>query len=211
MWSNCQMKGFLGITGHFIDYDWSMQSVMLGCQRFRGQHTAENISNAYDEVTASYDLTGKVSNVITNNESNMLKAFRLPGFSTEPDSDDEDESEAVNLNDDLQLHMEHDPCFAHSLQLVVKDGFNDTASKCCPKLPTSCHTSVGLFMLQKSWRVRSVCRLRWLATRWNSEFKSVHSLLSVPEAKLQLVPTCQQLSAYERSILEELTANLYAI
>jgi hypothetical protein len=30
MWSNCQMKGFLGITGHFIDHDWSMQSVMLG-------------------------------------------------------------------------------------------------------------------------------------------------------------------------------------
>jgi hypothetical protein len=39
----------------------------------------------------------------------MLKAFRLPGFSTESDSDVEDESEAVDLNDDLQLLTEHDP------------------------------------------------------------------------------------------------------
>ncbi|KAK2151242.1 hypothetical protein LSH36_371g03022, partial [Paralvinella palmiformis] len=95
---------------------------------FRKFQTADNISNAYDEVTASYDLTGKVSNVITDNASNLLKAFRLPGFSTEPDSDDEDESKAVDLNDDLQLLTEHDSCFAHSLQLIVKDGFKDTAS-----------------------------------------------------------------------------------
>jgi len=75
-------------------------------------------------------------------------------------------------------------------------------TKCCPKLPTSCRMSVGLFMLQKSWRVSGVCRLR------NNELKIVRSLLSVPEAKLQLVPTCQQLSTYERNILEELTAIL---
>ena len=30
---------------------------------------------------------------------------------------------------------------------------------CCPKLQTSCRTSVGPFVLKKSWRVRRVCRL----------------------------------------------------
>ena len=43
LWSNRQMKGFLGITCHFI-LDWSLRSAMLECKRFKGRHTAENIA-----------------------------------------------------------------------------------------------------------------------------------------------------------------------
>ena len=38
LWSNRQMKGFLGITGHFI-VDWTLKSVMIACKRFTGKHT----------------------------------------------------------------------------------------------------------------------------------------------------------------------------
>ena len=41
-WSNRQMRGFLGITGHFI-LDWALKSVMIFCKRFKGKHTAEHI------------------------------------------------------------------------------------------------------------------------------------------------------------------------
>ena len=34
LWSNRLMKGFLGITCHFI-FDWSLRSLILGCKRFR--------------------------------------------------------------------------------------------------------------------------------------------------------------------------------
>lgn len=34
LWSNRQMKGFLGITGHYI-LDWTMKSVMIACKRFK--------------------------------------------------------------------------------------------------------------------------------------------------------------------------------
>ena len=33
-WSNQQMKGFLGIKGHFV-LDWDMQSVMIACKCFK--------------------------------------------------------------------------------------------------------------------------------------------------------------------------------
>ena len=33
LWSDKQMKGFLGITGHFI-LDWQLKSVMICCKRF---------------------------------------------------------------------------------------------------------------------------------------------------------------------------------
>ncbi|KAK2157685.1 hypothetical protein LSH36_186g00054 [Paralvinella palmiformis] len=157
-----------------------------------------------------YTLPSRKHNVITDNGSNMLKAFRLPGFSTEPESDDEDELEAVDLNHDLQLLTEHDPCFAHSLQLVVKDGFKDTASsnKVLSKAANNMVSHVR-WSLHATEVLEGEKRLQTkVATRWNSELKSVRSLLPVPEAKLQLVPTCQQLSAYEGNILEKLIAIL---
>lgn len=42
LWSSRQMRGFLGITGHFI-LDWAMKSVMICCKRFKGRHTVERL------------------------------------------------------------------------------------------------------------------------------------------------------------------------
>ena len=75
LWSNRQMKGFLGITCHFI-FDWSLRSLILGCNRFRGENNAENIAQNYEELISFYKLKGKVTHIVTDNASNMLKAFR---------------------------------------------------------------------------------------------------------------------------------------
>ena len=81
LWSNRQMRGFIGITGHFI-LNWTMESVMLACKRFTGRHTAENIRQQYEETVASFDIAEKITNIVTDNASNMTKAFvfDLPGF-----------------------------------------------------------------------------------------------------------------------------------
>ncbi|VDI47048.1 Hypothetical predicted protein [Mytilus galloprovincialis] len=54
LWSSRQMRGFLGITGHFI-LDWAMKSVMICCKRFKGRHTAESIRSEYEEVVTSFE------------------------------------------------------------------------------------------------------------------------------------------------------------
>ena len=93
LWSNRQMRGFLGITAHFIT-DWTLNSVMLACSRFRGHHTAENISEHVDDTVASFAISRKLDHITTDNASNMVKAFRLPGFGADdtcastPESDD---------------------------------------------------------------------------------------------------------------------------
>ena len=71
------MKGFLGITCHFI-VNWSMQSLMLECKHSKGRHTAEN--NAHNYVTTSYNIDRKLVTTVTDNASNVIKAFSLPGF-----------------------------------------------------------------------------------------------------------------------------------
>ena len=131
LWSNRLMKGFLGITCHFI-FDWSLRSLILGCNRFCGEHNAENIAQNYEELISFYKLKGKVTHIVTDNASNMLKAFRLAVFGvliadeldSEPsDEEDEGDIQSVDVTNSLIYLPEHDSCFIHTLQLVVKDGF----------------------------------------------------------------------------------------
>ena len=75
------MRSYLGITGHFISNDWKLESVMLGCNRVTGRHTAENISFWYDEVTSDFNISQKVRHIVTDSGSNVKKAFlTLPGY-----------------------------------------------------------------------------------------------------------------------------------
>lgn len=65
---------------------------------------------------------------MTDSGANIKKAFRritLPGYDEDTSSDsndkesNEDESFSVDLMD---VTIEHHPCSAHTIQLVVKDG-----------------------------------------------------------------------------------------
>ena len=82
----------------------------------------------------------KIVTTVTDNASNVVKAFKLPGFSK--GNDDQPESELSSEDEDsiddvepvdieeagLEFLPEHDTCFAHTLQLVVKDGFKEAGS-----------------------------------------------------------------------------------
>ncbi|CAG2238821.1 unnamed protein product [Mytilus edulis] len=74
LWSSRQMRGFLGITGHFI-LDWAMKSVMICCKRFKGRHTAESIRSEYEEVVTSFEIGFKIAAIVSDNASNMVKAL----------------------------------------------------------------------------------------------------------------------------------------
>ena len=209
------MKGYLGTTCHFIDDDWSLQSVMLQCNRFYGQHTADNITQQYHETVDHYNLAEKISNIVTDSASNMLKAFRLPGFQLEEDSseadsdaDDEDIVDIIDLEGSMTYLPQHDPCFSHTLQLMVKDGFKN--SRGINKVLAKAANIVSY--VRKSTKASEILegerRLQAkVATRWNSELKSIKSLLSMPTDKLQQLE-CQQLNSYERAILQDLVETL---
>ena len=50
---------------------------MLACKRFTGRHRAENIRQQYEETVASFDIAEKITNIVTDNASNMTKASAL--------------------------------------------------------------------------------------------------------------------------------------
>uniref|UniRef100_A0A1X7UB02 DUF659 domain-containing protein n=1 Tax=Amphimedon queenslandica TaxID=400682 RepID=A0A1X7UB02_AMPQE len=96
LWSNRQMRGYLGITCHFINDNWAMQYIMICCKRVWGRHTAENFAHCYDEVTSAFNSSDKVTTVVTDIAYNVVKAFRLPGF-----DDTDDEEEILSYDDEL--------------------------------------------------------------------------------------------------------------
>ncbi len=97
MWSNRQMRSYLGITLHYITQHTS--PAMLACKRFSGRHTAETIHQEYEEAIACFDIATKIHIITTDSAANMIKAFALPGYSSEPpeDSEDEDPDDSVSV------------------------------------------------------------------------------------------------------------------
>ena len=55
IWTNLQMKSFLGVTAHYIS-EWQLKSVMLSCHRVKGSHTAENIFHCRVHARAAAKL-----------------------------------------------------------------------------------------------------------------------------------------------------------
>ena len=79
---------------HFI-LDCSTHTAMVACKNVKGRHTAENISHVYEEMVSSYEIGYKITTILTDNASNMTKAFNfsLPGYvenvyKTSPDDTD---------------------------------------------------------------------------------------------------------------------------
>lgn len=100
IWSDRRMRGFLGITAHVLTTDKGLRlnSHLLACSRFRGSHTGERISEAFEAICDEYDIKHKLNYIICDNAANMKKAFLIcfpPQEEEDQDEDDEslDDSE----------------------------------------------------------------------------------------------------------------------
>ena len=109
---------------------------MYACKRFSSRHTAENITAHFQETVEHFNIAGKLSHIVTDNSTNMKNAFPgLPGCEhndiNERDSEEEEEEEEEDDGDDLdtaglfEYLPQHQSCFTHTLQLVIKDAIKD--------------------------------------------------------------------------------------
>ena len=146
----------------------------------------------------------------------MIKAFSLPGFDVELENeesdsnnddaveDDKNEILAANLSECMVYLPQHDSCFAHTIQLVVKDGFKNAEANNKVLSKRASIVSYVRKSVNTSEILESERRLQAkVATKWNSELKSIQSLMCVPVEKLQLLD-CQQLNSYDSLILNDL-------
>ncbi|CAF1396264.1 unnamed protein product [Rotaria magnacalcarata] len=120
-WTDRRVRAFYAITMHYVDQTGQLRAHLLAFNHISGSHTGENLFMEYDRVSTSFSIGGKIVRLITDNASNNLSAFGelvIPGH--RPNDDD------IQNSFDKQEELLRLPCFIHTLQLVVKDGLNDS-------------------------------------------------------------------------------------
>jgi hypothetical protein len=176
IWSDRKMRGFLGITAHWLDDGEGgivLKSALLACNRFSGSHTGERICEEFEQICEEYQIKRKLLHIICDNAANMRKAFStcFPQHGGEEDEEEErvegdgmwtdlpvEDQERVDLF--LQTKAQtRQQCFAHTLQLVVGDGLKDTKianaalAKAC-KLSSLLHSSTSFKdIFERVWAI----------------------------------------------------------
>ena len=65
------------MTVHTMDVSQSavtLKSHLLSCSRFKGSHTGERISDAFEAVCDDYVIKNKLDYIISDNAANMKRA-----------------------------------------------------------------------------------------------------------------------------------------
>lgn len=96
-WSDRRGRGFLGITCHFIDEKMAPQTYLIDFVRMKSPHTSENIQRQTEYVLDSYNIKEKVFRIITDNASNMIKAYKF-GLSSDEEADNSSDAADVLIS-----------------------------------------------------------------------------------------------------------------
>lgn len=106
IWSS-RRKSFLGVTVHWLNKSFERESFAIACTRFKGIHNFTAIAKQIDHAHQRYGLNAQnVVYTVTDNASNMVKAFKEFGVdvnsesSIESDDDDIVVVENVDADDE---------------------------------------------------------------------------------------------------------------
>jgi len=94
-WTSRNNESFMAITIHFIDSNFSLRSVLLGCFEFNEHHTGVNLSEQIKKILDEWNLRKKVVLAVSDNANNIKNALNI-------------------------LQLKSMGCFAHTMNLVVQ-------------------------------------------------------------------------------------------
>ncbi|XP_076286885.1 E3 SUMO-protein ligase ZBED1-like [Lasioglossum baleicum] len=94
-WTSQNTENFIAITAHFVN-NFKLESILLNCIEMSDSDTSESIANMLKQTCEEWEILNKVNFAITDNSANIRNAI-------------------TNF-----CNWEHIPCFAHSLNLIVK-------------------------------------------------------------------------------------------
>ncbi|KAM3621637.1 uncharacterized protein V6R79_013886 [Siganus canaliculatus] len=108
-WTSLSNSNFLGVTSHFIDTKWHLQSFALTTQKTTTRHFADNVADDFDSVAEDWQIKDKVTTLGTDAARTIVAAMR-------------------------RLTFKHMLCVAHALQRTITvclegSGFTDTMAK----------------------------------------------------------------------------------
>ena len=205
-WTDRRMHAFPGVTVHVYNVkSGKSTSHLLAFRAFPGTHSGQRIAEELGAVIDEFELRTKLRYIVSDNASAMKRAMHI--LLDVPESDDQnslddyldDESLWQDFDDDSDDHVEEEhaillcarrlPCFAHSIQLVTRDGLKTVgllkkALAKCSKLTSLVHQS-SLFRSSFE-KVFGSGRSIPVAndTRWNSTLRQLKAIIELDQVKL---------------------------
>jgi hypothetical protein len=158
-------QSYMSLTAHWLTSAFHRKAAVLQCELFEAQHTANQISTTFLRMLDKWSIS--ISNchlVLHDNGANIIKAFR-------------------DIN-----NIEHASCFAHTLQLVIKDGL--LSQRFVIDILSTSRTLVGHFKhsssatsqlhkLQQDLNLTPTQLIQDVPTRWNSSFYLLKRLVEL--------------------------------
>ena len=218
-------SSYLGVTAHFFSQrDHQRHQVTLAVRRLPHPHTGENIRDAVESILEEWSIPlSKVRVVITDNGSNMVKAFRQHFEEDDKDDDGEEDDGSVkevepeaSVQDEENFEdreMDHDitfkfyckrlSCFAHTLQLVVNKFSEERSFQKIMKRASALVRKVNKSS-KATEKLLSLCCKKLVGkcpTRWSSTFLMIERLL---EVKIPLTQVLEELEWESTTHLQKL-------
>ncbi|XP_075095044.1 zinc finger BED domain-containing protein RICESLEEPER 2-like [Nicotiana tabacum] len=195
-------KGFMAITGHFIDDSWRLQSHILRFAYVPAPHDKDALCGALVNCLFDWNLERKISTITVDNSSTnnaMIKTLL---------------DEKLNKKDLLLTgRVFHVRCAAHILNLIVQEGLKvigDSISKVRDSVLYWIGSAGRIERFEEAARlVHCSCNKKLeydCPTRWNStylmlrtaiEYKEVFRKLSLTDTNYQSYPAEEQWSNAE--------------
>ncbi|KAI7790056.1 putative zinc finger BED domain-containing protein 4-like, partial [Triplophysa rosa] len=166
IWTSVATEAYLGVTCHYLGEDWEMLSHCLTTMPLEERHTAANIAEWIQDVTAKFDIPPeKIKAVVHDNGANVVAAAKI-------------------------LHERHGwtsvRCAGHTLNLVVQSSLkiHQAISKCVAavrclvehfkKSELAC---TKLKEKQQQMGTETNMLVQDACTRWNSTYHMLFRLL----------------------------------
>lgn len=106
-WTSPNMIAFMGVTAHYIDNDWNLQSFTIDFMNLHSSHTGSNLHEAFVSVLNTFHLKDKAFGITLDNASNNDSFI-----------------EKLHSDDTSFSKFHHIRCFAHVLNLGAQGAIN---------------------------------------------------------------------------------------